>query len=140
MTPHLVDTSVWIAAADRSDPGHNASAKFLAQAVKGDAPLGTLDLTIYETINVTAAKWKSVEASRDLAEQIETACRGELCRIEASDARQIAEIAIENNITAYDAAYVAASRDLGWKLVSLDAADLVSKGLAVTPGMALEAL
>ncbi|MBA3865980.1 MAG: hypothetical protein H0X42_06490 [Solirubrobacterales bacterium] len=42
-------------------------------------------------------------------------------------------LADELGLTAYDAAYVAASRRYGWTLVSADIADLVSKGLAVTP-------
>lgn len=45
--------------------------------------------------------------------------------------------ASEHGLTAYDAAYVAAARRNGWRLVSLDIRDLVSKGLAITPDAAL---
>ena len=47
------------------------------------------------------------------------------------------DIAAEHGLTAYDAAYVAAARRNGWTLVSADIADLVSKGLAVTPDAAV---
>ena len=46
------------------------------------------------------------------------------------------ELASEHGITAYDAAYVAAAKRNDWPLVSTDVADLVSKGLAVTPDAA----
>lgn len=46
------------------------------------------------------------------------------------------EVAAEHKLTAYDAAYVAAARRFDWTLVSTDMADLVSKGLAVTPDAA----
>jgi predicted nucleic acid-binding protein len=47
------------------------------------------------------------------------------------------EVAAKFSLTAYDAAYVAVSRRYDWTLVSADIADLVSKGLAVTPDAAL---
>jgi predicted nucleic acid-binding protein len=46
-------------------------------------------------------------------------------------------IAIEHDISAYDASYVAAARREGWTLVSLDFRDLASKGLAITPDAAV---
>ena len=46
-------------------------------------------------------------------------------------------MAAEHGLTAYDAAYVAAARRNGMTLVSTDIADLVSKGLAVTPDAAV---
>lgn len=46
------------------------------------------------------------------------------------------EVASEHDLTAYDAANVAAARRNGWTLVSTDIADLVSKGLAVAPDAA----
>jgi predicted nucleic acid-binding protein len=47
------------------------------------------------------------------------------------------EVAIEYGLTSYDAAYVAVARRHGWQLVSTDIADLVSKGLAITPDAAV---
>ena len=44
---------------------------------------------------------------------------------------------LTHRLSAYDAAYVAAARREDWKLVSLDARDLVSKGLAITPDAAV---
>jgi predicted nucleic acid-binding protein len=44
-----------------------------------------------------------------------------------------AELAEDHELSAYDAAYVAAAASAGRSLVSCDARDLVSKGLAVLP-------
>jgi len=49
----------------------------------------------------------------------------------------IAEIAVEHNLTSYDAAYVAVARRHDWTLVSTDIRDLVSQGLAITPDAAV---
>jgi predicted nucleic acid-binding protein len=57
--------------------------------------------------------------------------------IDSRLATEAAEIAAEHGITAYDAVYVAAAGRNEWTLVSTDVADLVSKGLAVTPDAAL---
>ncbi len=47
------------------------------------------------------------------------------------------EVAIEHQLSSYDAAYVAAARRHDWTLVSTDIRDLVSKGLAITPDAAV---
>jgi predicted nucleic acid-binding protein len=50
---------------------------------------------------------------------------------------EVVRVVSEHDLSAYDAAYVAAARRNGWQLVSLDLRDLVSKGLAVTPDAAV---
>ncbi len=47
------------------------------------------------------------------------------------------EIAVEHGLTTYDAAYVAVSRRREWQLVGTDLKDLVSRGLAITPDVAV---
>ena len=44
-----------------------------------------------------------------------------------------AELAERHTISVYDAAYAAAAGDAGYRLVSCDERDLVSKGLAALP-------
>ena len=51
--------------------------------------------------------------------------------------RSTLEVAIEHQLTSYDAAYVAVARRRRWTLVSTDIRDLVSKGLAITPDAAV---
>lgn len=59
--------------------------------------------------------------------------RHNLVRISPALAEQATTLAAEHSLTAYDAAYLAAARRHGWKLVSSDLKDLVNPGLAVTP-------
>ena len=63
-------------------------------------------------------------------------CRDRIVSIDRNLLDHALEIAAEHGLTAYDAAYVAAARRQGCTLISTDVADLVSKGLAVTPDAA----
>ena len=49
-----------------------------------------------------------------------------------------ASIGQEEGVSVYDAAFVAAARERGWRLVSGDLIDLVSRGLALSPEAARE--
>jgi len=60
-----------------------------------------------------------------------TACAERLVRIDADLADEAVGIADREQITVYDAAYVAAARREGHVLVSGDLADLVDSGLAL---------
>jgi predicted nucleic acid-binding protein len=125
----LLDAGVWIAAVDPEDRYHAAS-RLLALA---STPAAALDLTLYEVANVLGCR----KLRGDLAERtcgaILARCGERVVRIEAElIARTVAAIA-ESELTAYDAAYVAAAHRHGWTLVSTDVKDLVSRGLAVAP-------
>lgn len=45
----------------------------------------------------------------------------------------MARLAIEHELSAYDAAYVAGAAETGARLVRCDVRDLVSRGLAIVP-------
>lgn len=131
----LLDAGVWIGAADEADPFHQ-SAKDLVFDV--DRPVAALDLTLYEVANVLGVRKSRPQAARYIAELIFKRCRGESLVTADPDLMGLAiSAAGEHGLTAYDAAYVAASTSNGWNLVSVDIADLVSKGLAVTPDAAV---
>jgi predicted nucleic acid-binding protein len=85
---------------------------------------------------VIGARKGQVTEARHLLRLMEKRC-GELVVTRDPDLLEsTVDLAIEHGLTAYDAAYVAAARRRGWTLVSCDVADLVSKGLAVTPDAA----
>jgi predicted nucleic acid-binding protein len=63
--------------------------------------------------------------------------QGRLLRVQPDLIGEALDVMQEHGLTAYDAAYVAAARRKGWTLVSIDIADLVSKGLAVAPDAAV---
>jgi predicted nucleic acid-binding protein len=129
----LLDAGVWVALGEPADR-HCQDARAIVRSVS--IPLAALDLTLYEVANVVGAKQGKPDDARDIARLVLTRCRERLTRVDADLLDSALEIAAEHGLIAYDAAYVAAARRNGWTLVSTDIADLVSKGLAVTPDAA----
>jgi len=101
-----------------------------------ERPLAALDLTLYEVANALGPKKGRPEEGRALAKLIVKRCREGILTVDSDLIESALEIAAEHELTAYDAAYVAAARRQGWTLVSSDIADLVSRGLAVAPDAA----
>jgi predicted nucleic acid-binding protein len=129
----LVDASVWVAAVTPQHPQHVPARNFLGKG----GPLTALDLTLYEVANVLARKYGQPQEARKLVHVLLVAAADSLQRVDASLLEDGVDLMADHNLTAYDAAYVAAARRNGWQLVSLDVRDLVSKGLAITPDAAL---
>lgn len=126
----LVDASVWVAAKDADDRFFDAAR---ALVVDTKRPLASLDLTLYETANVVCGRWGKPDAAKELCRTIVARCGENVLASDADLVISAVSIASEHSLTAYDAAYVAAAQRHGWRLVSTDIADLVSKGLAVAP-------
>jgi len=126
----LLDAGVWIAAKDGRDRYFEAARLV---AVDSAQPVAALDLTLYEVANVVGAKMRQHDEAVDLCRLVSARCADRLVAIDAELIRRTVEIIAEHGLTAYDGAYVAVARRHGWTLVSTDIADLVSKGLAVTP-------
>jgi predicted nucleic acid-binding protein len=129
----LLDAGVWVAAKDADDRYYDA-ARGLVFDVK--VPVASLDLTIYEVANVVGSRWGRPDAARELCRSIPKRCGDLVLAVDADLIDAAVDIAAEHDLTAYDAAYVAAARRHDWTLVSADIADLVSKGLAVAPDAA----
>lgn len=133
MTVLLLDAGVWVAAKDRADRFCDAAR---ALVVDSNQPVAALDLTLYEVANVIGARKGRTEEATDVCRLIVSRCVDRLVTADPQLIRRTAEVATEHGLTAYDAAYVAVARRHDWTLVSTDIADLVSKGLAVTPDAA----
>ena len=128
----LVDASVWVALAD---PGE----EFFDHAealVSSSTLLATLDLTLFEVANAIGVKMGNQARARRIGLILFSRCKDRLVRVDPGLMEEAVGIASEHDLTAYDAAYVAAARRNGWTLVSADIRDLVSKGLAVAPDAA----
>jgi predicted nucleic acid-binding protein len=127
----LLDASVILAAFDRDDSLHKPARALLSAS---DVTLATLDLVRYEVTNVAIRTWRAPKLVSPLLEAIERISNdgGVMLSTNAllASAAQVAE---ENSLSAYNAAYVAAAAQTGGTLVSCDIRDLVSKGLASTP-------
>jgi predicted nucleic acid-binding protein len=109
----------------------------MALIVDDDRSVAALDLTLYEVANVLGVRKAQPRKARYMTELIVKRCDEEtLVAADPALMDLATAIAQEHDLTAYDAAYVAAAASHGWNLVSVDIADLVSKGLAVTPDAA----
>lgn len=132
MTTLLLDASVVLAAFDQEDRHHSDAQALLAD---NGVTLATLDLARYEVANVAVCGWKAPEAVAPLLDAVERiGGDGGVLPSTAVLLSRAAEVAGQHRISVYDATYVAAAREGDRRLVSCDARDLVSKGLAVTPG------
>jgi len=124
---------VLLACEDTDDDNHSDARRLL----EGPDSLATLDLAYYEVTNVAIAAWKDPHAARRLRDLVSAvAGDGGLIRADPVLLASAAEIAHMHDVSAYDAAYVAAAGAAGVQLVSCDVRDLVSKALARTPAQA----
>jgi predicted nucleic acid-binding protein len=129
----LLDASVWVAAKDGGDRYFDSAQPIVLDPVH---PVAALDLTFYEVANALGARRGQHAAAAELCRTIVERCPGTVLAVDQALVEAALEIAAEHELTAYDAAYVAAARRHDWTLVSADIADLVSKGLAVAPDAA----
>ena len=115
MTTWLVDASVLLSREDADDPNHPDARRLL----EGSSPVATLDLAYYEVTNVAIRRWGDPQAA--------TRLRAVVAAIEEDGGL------IRANESLLGAAANLASA-AGARLVSCDIRDLVSVGLAVSPG------
>ncbi|HEX5609746.1 MAG TPA: type II toxin-antitoxin system VapC family toxin [Solirubrobacterales bacterium] len=134
MSTLLLDASVVLAAFDQADRHHEEARGLLAD---NGVTLVTLDLARYEVANVAVCAWKAPEVVSVLLGALDQiGGDGGVLPSTTTLLARAAEVAELHGISVYDAAYVVAAGDGDRRLVSCDARDLVSKGLAVTPGAA----
>jgi len=134
VTTLLLDASVLLAAFDPEDDHHEPARALLED---DQATLATLDLARYEVVNVAVRAWRSPESVAPLLAVVERlADDGGVLESTGALLARAAELAEHHTISVYDAAYAAAAGDAGYRLVSCDERDLVSKGLAAFPANA----
>jgi predicted nucleic acid-binding protein len=127
----VLDASVLLAAEDADDVNHRAARGLLGSG----RPLATVDLAGYEVNNVAEARWRDAIAGERLRERFWLLARyGTLVRIDRTLLDLAEKLMREHGLSAYDAAYLAAARQLDAPLVSCDERDLVGPGLAQLPG------
>ncbi len=129
----LVDASVWVCLAERESRYREATTSLIREAA---GSLSALDLTLYEVGNAIGVKQGDAREAGNVVRLLLRCCRDRVFTVDADLIDSALHIAAEHGLTSYDAAYVAAARRHGMTLVSTDIADLVSKGLAVTPDAA----
>lgn len=130
----LVDAGVWVAARDPEDRFHEASVALVSDLGQ---PVAALDLTLYEVCNVIGVRRREPVEAGYMSQLVISRCRDQLLALDPELIDATLELAAEHELTAYDAAYVAAAKRKGMTLVSTDIADLVAKDLALAPDAAL---
>jgi predicted nucleic acid-binding protein len=134
-TPYLlVDAGVWIAAGTPDERFSLAAAELIDGA---GHLMAALDLTLYEVANALGAKRGEAAKAVIACRSIEVRCGNRFVRVGGELIAETARVAIDHRLSAYDAAYVAVARRHDWTLVSTDIRDLVSRGLAITPDVAV---
>jgi len=133
VTRLLIDTSVLVKWFHSEGESELVASRALRSAhVAGELNAHVLDLALYELGNVLvrALRW----SAQDTADQLDdlVAICGVPLAITSSWLRHAAALAVEHNLTFYDAAWAAAARDLGVGLVSADR-QLLASGLAESP-------
>lgn len=126
----LLDASIWVLLVDSEDRYHRDAVALIRNR---QTSLAALDLTLHEIGNAIGVKRGNAHEAMNVISLLLACCDDRVVSADADLSTSALEIASEHDLTAYDAAYVAAARRHGWTLVSTDVADLVSKGLAVTP-------
>jgi predicted nucleic acid-binding protein len=129
----LVDASVWVSVAESGSPYREPAMSLIRE--QGPS-LSALDLTLYEVANAIGVKQGDANVASRVNRLLLKCCRDRVFAVDVELVESALQIAAENGLTAYDAAYVAAARRHGLTLVSVDVRDLVSRGLAVTPDVA----
>lgn len=131
----FLDASVLLAAEDVDDHEHHASLALLRSGA-----VATLELALYETTNVAIMRWKDSDAAARLAKRLWMIAElGTLVPVDAGLGDDVARLATEHALSAYNAGYVAAARKLGVTLASCDRCDLVRPGLAQLPSTLIAA-
>ncbi|HLI44742.1 MAG TPA: type II toxin-antitoxin system VapC family toxin [Acidimicrobiales bacterium] len=130
----FLDASVLLAAEDTDDVHHKAAAALLETGA-----LATLDLAVYEVINVAERRWRDADAGARLRQRLWAIAElGVLVRADPRLSARTAELAREHQLSSYDAAYVAAAQRLSLPLASCDQRNLVARGLAELPAALLD--
>jgi predicted nucleic acid-binding protein len=127
----VLDASVLLASEDPEDSQYADARRLL----RGTDSLATLDLALYEVTNVAVRAWRDLDRAHRLRERAGAlGDSGGLVRADVALLARAADVAERYGISAYDAAYVAATERSGGQLVSCNVRDLVSRGLARLPG------
>jgi predicted nucleic acid-binding protein len=115
---------------DPEDRYHSASRPLVLTSI---LPTAALDLTLYEVTNILGARKRQHGLAESVCRSILERCDEHVACVDAQLVEMTVNVIAEHDLTAYDAAYVAAARRHDWTLVSTDLKDLVDRGLAVTP-------
>ena len=116
----VVDASVCVALFRADDPGHQASLRWLEEAVQGDEPIVSPVILLAEVAAALGRGLGDAELSRQVVELLRAKHLVDLFPVPEALAARAAEISAEQKIRGCDAIYLALAEQLAMELVTLD--------------------
>lgn len=128
----VVDASIWISAADRTDELSKPSRAFLAVLTERHVPVVLPDFAELEVACALARRLQDPARGRELAAGMTSSPLVSLLALDPGLLRRAVEIGTEKLLRAGDAVYAAVEDETGGDLVSWDR-ELIDRAGAVTP-------
>jgi predicted nucleic acid-binding protein len=128
----VVDASVWVAAADTTDPFTDASRQFLAAVAERHIAIAVPELATLELVCALARRLRNAEQGRALGASAIAALDAQVHAVDAALIADAVALGTAAFLRATDALYAALALRLGAPLVAWDR-ELVERAGAVTP-------
>jgi predicted nucleic acid-binding protein len=128
----VVDASVWVAAADRSDRFWESSRRFLAETTGRNIAVVVPAIVEVEVACALARRLRDPDAGRRLGAEIIQSLASEVHEADAAALKGAVAVGTELFLRAGDALYAGLADRVGGQLISWDE-ELVDRANAVTP-------
>lgn len=130
--PLVVDASVWVSAADRTDDLSGPSRDFLSAAAAAGIPVALPDFAELEVACALARRLRDPERGRALADGILRSPLVTVHPLDPTRLRRAVEVGTDKLLRAGDAPYAALSDETVGEVVSWDQ-ELIERAGAITP-------
>ena len=132
MNTLVIDASVWVSAADATDPLSGPSRAFLAGVVAREIPIALPGIAQLEIACALARRLRDAELGRDLAERMLASPLVTSHSLSRARLRDAVQVGTGRFLRSGDAFYAALAEGLGGSMVAWDA-ELVRRAGALTP-------
>lgn len=132
MSVVVVDASVWVGAADASDPSSADSRAFLAALAARQVPIALPSIARIEVACALARRLRDTNAAQRLADALLASPQVRERPLDADSVRRAVSLGTQGFLRGADAIYAALTEQLGATLVAWDD-ELVQRAGAVTP-------
>lgn len=132
MNTLVVDASVWVSAADSTDPMSGMSRAFLSGVVARELPIAMPEFAQLEIACALARRLQDAEQGRGLTERMLGSPLVTTHSLSRAKLREAVHVGTSRFLRAGDALYAALAEGLGGNVVAWDA-ELVRRAGALTP-------
>ena len=106
----VIDASVWVSAADATDPLSGPSRAFLAEVAARELPIALPEFAGLEIACALARRFRSAEHGRNLTDQMLESPRMSTYSVNRAVLRRAIELGTRNQLRAGDALYAAVAQ------------------------------